>query len=587
MVTYEQLKSIPIQTITDRLSAAPLNSYHVVVKEVADKEPATETQQALASLWGLLSVQLVHNDDRGASLSSLAIFTNGQETFLPEDVTAEEASDIWLWLQEIEHVGLRAKLADLLWQSRKLKDKNHLAAFLAIESYLSLANEVGSDDSILLLKRAGRVARELGAAGKDHLAKVCDEVRRQIVSTEIAKTHGLTYDLYLMLFRLQPERFSEIADRALMVAEYHETVSKNFELAIPYLELVQEHRRKVNDKEGLAKIIDKMAACCLAKTEFYRSTGNPFAAESALKQAIRYSQGRAAADKMNELRSLLAVLQRERLQKLRLIQTEIPDGLKIAEAAQETITKCGNAEEALFALAGIADVTDVASLRAYTDKMMKESPLYFLTTPVQLDGKGRTAARPTEAADLKRFEMFKLLMPIIQLQGSVIIEPARQRFAANHAISANGIARLMAGNPLVPDERLFLFAKGLKLGLEGDFITSLHLLIPQLENGIRCLLEKSGMATSYFVDSEVEEEKTLGGYLALDALKKLMGDSLVLTLQFIFTEKGGINLRNNLSHGLYDPQNFYSPYAIYAWWIILKMCLFPVERAGSAEPLEE
>ena len=75
--------------------------------------------------------------------------------------------------------------------------------------------------------------------------------------------------------------------------------------------------------------------------------------------------------------------------------------------------------------------------------------------------------------------------------------------------------------------------------------------------------------------------------ISLDALKKLMGDSLVLTLQFIFTEKGGINLRNNLSHGLYDPQNFYSPYAIYAWWIILKMCLFPVERAGSAEPLEE
>lgn len=554
MVTYEQLKSIPIQTITDKLSAAPLNNYHVVVKEVADKELSPETQQALASLWGLLSVQLVHDDDRSASLSSLAKFTNGQETFLPEDVTTEEASDIWLWLLQIEHVGLRAKLADLLWQSRKLKDKNHLAALMAVESYLTLANEMGPEDSILLLKRAGRVARELGAAGKDQLAKVCDEVRRQILSTEFGNTHGLTFDLYLMLYRFQPERFSEIADRAIRVAEFHETVSKNFELAIPYLELARDYCRKVSDKEGLAKIIDKMAACCLAKTEFCRSTGNPFAAESALKQAIRYSQGRASADKMNELRSLLVVLQGERLRKLRLIQTEIPDGPKIAEAAQETITKCGNAEEALFALAGIADVVDADSLRAYTDKMMKESPLYFLTTPVQLDRKGRTAARPTEAADLKRFEMFKLLLPIVQFHGSVVIEPARQRFAANHAISANGIARLMAGNPLVPGERLFLFAKGLRLGLEGDFITSLHLLIPQLENGIRFLLEKSGMATSHFVDSDVEEEKTLGGYLALDALKKIMGDSLVLTLQFIFTEKGGINLRNNVSHGLYDPR---------------------------------
>jgi hypothetical protein len=276
----------------------------------------------------------------------------------------------------------------------------------------------------------------------------------------------------------------------------------------------------------------------------------------------------------------------ECLGKLKLVQAEVPNGQSIVDGVGEIVGKCGNAEEALFTLAGISSIVDVGTLRMYVDKTMKQSPLYFLATPVQLDRKGRTAAKATEKEDLQRFEMFKMLMWMIQFQGSLVIGPARERFVADHSISANGISRLLVGNPLVPDERLHLVAKGLKLGLEGDFITSLHLLVPQLENGIRNFLEQSGVATSHFVDSEVEEEKTLGGYLSHEALKKAMGESLVFTLQFVFTEKAGVNLRNNLSHGLYDPQSFYSPYAVYAWWIIMRLCLFPIERAGATMLLE-
>jgi hypothetical protein len=61
-----------------------------------------------------------------------------------------------------------------------------------------------------------------------------------------------------------------------------------------------------------------------------------------------------------------------------------------------------------------------------------------------------------------------------------------------------------------------------------------------------------------------------------DDVEKVLGSNLVFTLRALLTEPGfGANLRNNLAHGLMTTDQFVDNDAIYAWWVIWRICMIP------------
>jgi len=95
--------------------------------------------------------------------------------------------------------------------------------------------------------------------------------------------------------------------------------------------------------------------------------------------------------------------------------------------------------------------------------------------------------------------------------------------------------------------------KILKVGFEryfsGDYISCLHILIPQLERSFRHLLTKLGVATT-IISGDAIEEKTLGSILREEKLQELLGDDISLCTTTLLVDKRGDNLRNDISHGL-------------------------------------
>jgi hypothetical protein len=158
------------------------------------------------------------------------------------------------------------------------------------------------------------------------------------------------------------------------------------------------------------------------------------------------------------------------------------------------------------------------------------------------------------------------------------IGPALQVINTEHHVRLQDLEFLVSDNPFVPAGREGLFMKGLCAGLAGDFLVAVHLLVPQIENSIRHLLYHfaGDPRTSQLRDDLTQPERDLNDLLYHENVRRVLGENLVFDLQSLLVEPGfGSNLRNDLAHGLMDSQQFCADEAIYAWWIIWRICCLP------------
>ena len=59
--------------------------------------------------------------------------------------------------------------------------------------------------------------------------------------------------------------------------------------------------------------------------------------------------------------------------------------------------------------------------------------------------------------------------------------------------------------------------------------------------------------------------------MELPEVTQIFGEDLSFELKSLFCDAFGPNLRNELAHGLLDDEACHSTYAIYAWWLGLKL----------------
>jgi len=62
---------------------------------------------------------------------------------------------------------------------------------------------------------------------------------------------------------------------------------------------------------------------------------------------------------------------------------------------------------------------------------------------------------------------------------------------------------IVFNSPFVPMNREYIFAEGLDAGLKGNFMIAAHLLIPQVENSMRVLLNQLGINTTIAIRNEL------------------------------------------------------------------------------------
>ena len=160
------------------------------------------------------------------------------------------------------------------------------------------------------------------------------------------------------------------------------------------------------------------------------------------------------------------------------------------------------------------------------------------------------------------------------------LAPAVRQIVQEHFVQQSHFERIVRDNFFVPAGRERIFARGLHGGLTGDLLIASHLLIPQLENSFRAVLDRNGVTTSK-IDSGVEREMYIQELLYLPDFRKIFGEDLAFELRGLLIEQVSSNLRHGLSHGLFDYEVFESSEVLYIWWVVLWLCFIQELQADK------
>lgn len=202
----------------------------------------------------------------------------------------------------------------------------------------------------------------------------------------------------------------------------------------------------------------------------------------------------------------------------------------------ETSKKMVSGKQLLDALKFFANIypgIDVDELHASTVKIMQDYPLQTLVTNVALSRDGRVIGK-RPGVDLNKgndsqneevifIEMVKYYRIHIEITTAGRIWPALETLLLEHHITERELAEISSCSPVVPLGREQMIAKGLFSGFEKDFVSAIHILIPQVEHMVRWHLKSRNVTTTVLNQDGIENEIGLSGLLDKPEVEDILG----------------------------------------------------------------
>jgi hypothetical protein len=178
----------------------------------------------------------------------------------------------------------------------------------------------------------------------------------------------------------------------------------------------------------------------------------------------------------------------------------------------------------------------------------------------------------------------------LQRQFSVlgVILPALEQLLLEHAVTLEEMEQLAAYSPFVPPGRERIFSQGLYAGFGRDFLTSTHLLVPQIENSLRHLMQLNDLVVTKIDKNGIQRLIDLNEIVVDSRASMIVSEDVIFELRCLLTDNRGANLRNQLAHGMLSDGALASVEAVYCWWLVLLLCIFSPAISGTkvAPPTE-
>lgn len=296
------------------------------------------------------------------------------------------------------------------------------------------------------------------------------------------------------------------------------------------------------------------------------------AIQTCLDVPIRERPKYRVDEKIAELRVLLNEFGKKSLGNMGVVQTPCIDITDTVAMVRKSISG-KSAKDALLAFVHLHGAINVEELRNNALERMREHPLQFLFPATVISSDGRVIAKRSagggKAIHAAMLDDYGCMVGCFVLSGIV---PALEVLLLEHRLKEADFIELASNSSFVPQDRAGLWGRALFAGYERDFVIAVHLLVPQIEHLVREHLKQEGAATANFDNkSGIQTENGLSRLLDLPEAEQVFGKSLSFELKALFCDPLGSNLRNTLAHGLLDEEGCNSPFAIYAWWLALRL----------------
>ncbi len=522
-------------------------------------------------------------------------YQTGKRSLVPEDLAQSDLDALAGILDEIKDPEFRARVSDVLWVSRK----NYKTAQKAVEAYIESGRVLETGDMwppfAERLQRAMQIGAQLGWSKPFH-QKAITAVEDAISRHEASENGLLCARLMHLLLRDRvgdPKRYAPLAEK---LAKKMEAIP-NWHFARDYWQLKAAWDSRNGKQEDVRIAHLQIANTYIQLAESFTTAAQPSflgASHWMAKAMHTLREAKAPAADIEKAHHRLLELQQRGMAEMETIQIPLEPGSELEANLEKSAKKAAAHvagqcfEDAILRLASIVGTTQPDELRKRIEDPNSGGVFtqIFGSTTVRPDGKISDSKPPIASDDPEQREeavleeMYSQARTIDwKLRVQVSIEPARQQIVSEHPGRPIDLLFLVQDNPFVPRGREGLFLRGLHAGLHGDLVLALHLLLPQIENSLREIFAAKGVITSKLESDDSQDERDLGWMLTHSEMAKIFGEGMAFDLRGLLVERFGLNLRNDIAHGLLAESQMVTEGAFYAWWLTLRLCCIPIIRA--------
>ena len=552
----------------------------------AHKQGELRQAKVLILLAASCSMRLT-NESRTDPFKPLWVL-QGRTSPTPDSFTESDINFFVEILDSVDQPSLKGRLADLIWLKKLPREIRF--AWEAIDSYrsLDLTKETWVTEIGDCWKRALALSQMTGTASGERIQEMEAETQKKFdQATKEDNYFGHWLATTLREFRLGNDNQVNIAKRLKSIARELQE-DGNFYAARDYYQLAGDW---FSDADRHSKQVDMIIARAEgwakeAEVRISSDEPNALAAIAFYQNAIQTyreipgseRESRQVNQRIEELRHLHEDAGRRSLDEMISVRTPEIDITRDIKQAQEAVSG-KDATEALNRFTSLYQI-EKRDIQKSSEENIEKFPFTALMAWTMLNQDGRVAAKRPGIGSLGSGDQDE---PAIWSQmvwdygirvGMMVevgIKPALSILHTEHRFQESDFVMIARNSPIVPPGREHLFGKALFKGYDQDFISALHLLTPQIEHMVRYELKTTGVITTTFDQSGIEDEKGLSSLVEFPEFEQRFGEDLAFEIKALFCDHSGANLRNNVSHGLITQQECHSPNSIYAWWLALKV----------------
>lgn len=578
----------------DAVASADSDGY-VGIWQALSKAAASALDEGRAAeskaLWLLADASSMMLKPRSANepFFPMAVFGE-RRSAIPNDFSPDDIALLAAVAADIDNHFIRARLSDLVWLYAIPRNADY--GRRAIDAYraVPMTAETWARDARDCWERAIALCLQLGAGAGSRLAEI--ETALLAIFDSAIYSDGffaLSIARLLLESNLGRTRAHEMADRLAARGTELAQAASHYE-ARGYLDAAAAWYALSADKELQADMTCAVAETW-AKEAGARAGGSQpsnMAAASFYENAIqtfrrvprKLRPTRRVDERLAELYVLLDGAGKASLGEMGVVSSGPIDISEIVETAQASV-RGKDLLNALVALANIYRGARRAKLKEFAEKMLREHPLQALFASTHLSRDGRVVAKRPGfgfgSTDSQEYQLtlWAEMVKHYSMEIGLIVQsqllPALDALLLDHRIRETDLAHIVRNSPIVPSDRVSLFAKGLFAGFERDLVSALHLLVPQVENLVRWHLKAAGVKTTTLSLQGIENENGLSTLVDLPEIAIIFGEDLAFELKALFCDAFGPNLRNEVAHGLLDASNCQTAQTFYAWWLVLRL----------------
>lgn len=182
-------------------------------------------------------------------------------------------------------------------------------------------------------------------------------------------------------------------------------------------------------------------------------------------------------------------------------------------------------------------------------ELAKNNPLTYLFTKTLQDHKGRPVATIGGIEDDLEGNVIHQLSQNMSID-SFFLRHLFNKTLEVYELSAEKLASFILASPIFEESKKDLVIKGVQAYLEEDYMSAIHILVPQAEAAIRMLVELMGGATLRKNRQGGLQLRTFDDLLRDESVESCFGADTSFYFRMLLTDQRGWNMRNDVCHGI-------------------------------------